>query len=200
MYNNNGTSDEGMKAFTYEQMINVCSENNCLEIIAQRAATIEQEAKDWKLTQAERRSLFKTVATALDKANYTTAYKVMVAYLNEFQSASDAEVATTEREANRCVFLGIKDPQVINFEELLDLKAVKQLQSKNTLLFDFLSLFAQSDVKTFKQQLGKFKGLMEQAGLAEEEVQLKKTYEQICSFQPRSFTYKELADTLDVSS
>lgn len=73
-----------MKAFTYEQIVEVCDKDNCLDIISDRAANIEKESKEWKLTQDERRSLYKTVANILDKNNYNSAYRVMLAYLKEF--------------------------------------------------------------------------------------------------------------------
>ena len=111
------------------------------------------------------------------------------------------ETATVEAEASRCVILAIKAPDVINFEELLELTAVKQLQSKNKDLFSFLNLFTQTSTKDFKKELGKHAALMKKEGLSEEEVQLKKTYERICSLptEKSNFKFSELAELLDVS-
>lgn len=40
-----------------------------------------------------------------------------------------------EQDARRCVILAIKSPAVINFEELLDLKAIKALESVSRLAY-----------------------------------------------------------------
>ena len=56
----------------------------------------------------------------------------MHAYLKLFKKKlSAAELTLTERDARRCVILAIKAVDVINFEELLDLQAIKQLTGTN---------------------------------------------------------------------
>jgi hypothetical protein len=61
------------------------------------------------------------------------AFKAMIAYLKLFQKCSDAELTAfnLEHEAQRCVLLGVKVPTVIDFADILQLKAVKALQGKN---------------------------------------------------------------------
>ena len=43
----------------------------------------------------------------------------------------------------------MKVPTVINFEEVLDLDAIKYLKGKKKEVFDFLSLFTSTDAKEF---------------------------------------------------
>lgn len=54
----------------------------------------------------------------------------MLAYLKLFQGSSQDELAKNkvEEDAKRCVILAIKVPTVINFEEVLDLDALKYLK------------------------------------------------------------------------
>lgn len=68
-------------------------------------------------------------------------------------------------------------------------------------MFEFLSFFTTTGSKDFKNQLSKFKALMDKEGLKEEEVLIKKSYEQICSLSTENsnFKYSELSNTLDVS-
>ena len=54
-----------------------------------------------------------------------------------------------EDDAKRCVLLAVKVPTVINFEEVLDLDAIKYLKGKKKEVFDFLSLFTSTDAKEF---------------------------------------------------
>jgi len=197
---NNVTTNHGMKAYTYEQLVLLCLKEGCLDIIVEQARNIDAESRQWNLTQEERNSLLKTVATVLDGEKDVGAFKVMQAYLRQFQKATDSQIATTEREASRCVVLAIKTHDVINIEEVLDLRAVKQLQSKNKDLFAFLNLFTNTDAKDFKQQLSKFSKLMENEGLQADEILVKKSYVQICSLSTENsnFKYTELSQLLNI--
>ena len=104
----------------------------------------------------------------------------MFAYLRLFE-AEDAALATTETDARRCVFLAIKAVDVINFAELVDLPAIKQLTKKHEKVFSLLNLLAQASAQEFKSKLGEFKSLMENEGLSEHELLIKKSYVQICT-------------------
>ena len=54
------------------------------------------------------------------------------AYLRQFEADKGTNMAAVESEARRCVILAIKVSNVINFEELLDLKSIKALESVST--------------------------------------------------------------------
>jgi hypothetical protein len=51
-----------------------------------------------------------------------------------FQGASEADLVKNkvEEQAKRCVILAVKVPTVINFEEVLDLDAIKHLKLVHT--------------------------------------------------------------------
>ena len=56
----------------------------------------------------------------------------MHAYLRLFKKQlSNKELGEIEADARRCVILAIKAVDVINFEELLELPAIKQMSGKN---------------------------------------------------------------------
>jgi len=54
------------------------------------------------------------------------------------------------------VILGVKVPTVIDFADILSLKAVKNLQGKNQQVFDFMSLFTKTDSKEFEGKVKQF--------------------------------------------
>lgn len=60
----------------------------------------------------------------------------MQAYLKLYEGANASELAANnvDEDAKRCVILAIKVPTVINFEEVLDLDAIKHLQGVRDLL------------------------------------------------------------------
>lgn len=52
----------GLKAYAVEQLVSLCAGEGCLEIMVNKARSVVADSKDWALTDAERRSLYKTVA------------------------------------------------------------------------------------------------------------------------------------------
>lgn len=125
----------------------------------------------------------------------------MHAYLRLFKKKLSAdELKLTERDARRCVILAIKAVDVINFEELLDLQAIKQLSGANEEVLNLLNLFTTTDAKGFEAQINKFAKLMKAEGLTKEELIVKKSYVQICSLSTdvTNFAYSDLAKLLNI--
>ena len=125
----------------------------------------------------------------------------MHAYLKLFKKQlSKEELTLTERDARRCVILAVKAVDVINFEELLDLQAIKQLTGTNKEVSSLLNIFTSTDAKGFEKELGKFKKLMKDEGLTKDELTIKKSYVQICSLstEKTNFAYTELAELLNI--
>jgi len=79
------------------------------------------------------------------------------------------------------VVLAIKVPSIINFEEVLSLKAIKYLEGKAKEVFDFMNTFTLESGNEFEQKLKTYENLMKQEGLDKEEVIRKKSYVRICS-------------------
>ena len=114
----------------------------------------------------------------LDKVGESShAFKVMHAYLKLYeQSESAANLAATEDDARRCVILAIKAVDVINFAELINLPAIKQLTQKHQKVFTLLNLFTEASCSEFKNQLSNYRDLMTSEGLTEQELIIKKSY------------------------
>ena len=140
LYNSVHTKS-GIKSFAFEKLIELCLRENCCDILVDRARQIVQESQDWNLTQDERRSLYQKVGRALDQLGESgPAFKVIFAYLKLYKQ-SDSSIAQTEDDARRCVILAIKAVDVINFAELEDLPAIKQLTQKHAKVFALLNMF-----------------------------------------------------------
>jgi hypothetical protein len=99
-------------------------------------------------------------------------------YLKLFKGASQDELTNSkiEEEAKRCVVLAVKVPTVINFDEVLELDAIKYLKDKKKEVFDFMTLFTQTDAKDFSSKIETFNKLISEENLTLEEVLKKKQY------------------------
>jgi hypothetical protein len=78
------------------------------------------------------------------------AFNAYFSLLKEYESANEAQIAELQPFAQRCLVLAIKSKNVINFEELLALKAVKVLATKEKELFELFNLFINTDARDFK--------------------------------------------------
>ena len=143
LYNSVHTNS-GIKSFAFEKLIDLCLRENCCDIVVERARRIVQESKDWTLTKEERRTLYQKVGRVLDQIGESgPAFKVIFACLKLYEQ-SDSEIASTEGDARRCVILAIKAVDVINFAELVELPAIKQLTQKHAKVFALLNMFTQA--------------------------------------------------------
>jgi len=68
----------------------------------------------------------------------------------------------------------VKVPTVIDFADILSLNAVKYLSGKDKEVFDFMSLFTQTDSKEFETKVKGFTKLMTEEKLDIEDVIHKK--------------------------
>lgn len=77
----------------------------------------------------------------LNSINSVAAFSVMMAFLKLFENSNDQELAANniENEAKRCVLLGVQVPTVIDFADILSLKAVKYLQG---VMFQYYNISA----------------------------------------------------------
>ena len=107
---------------------------------------------------------------------FSNAFNAYQLLLQEFESASEAEIASAQPMAHRCLILAIKSNRVLNFEEILALKAVKVLQTKEKELFEFFSLFIKTDAQDFKGQIQKYQKVMAAEQITIEEAINKKSY------------------------
>ena len=74
----------------------------------------------------------------------------------------------------RMVVNAIKAPKILNFEEILVLDMVKEIQTSNKELFAFIDLLVTKDMAGFKKQLASHKALMQQQKIDEALVVQKK--------------------------
>ena len=79
-----------MKAQVFKTLVDVCQQENQIEILIQRARAVEQESSSWNLNTEEKKDLYFSVAKSLDAVNDEGAFQIMHAYLRQFESEKSA--------------------------------------------------------------------------------------------------------------
>jgi len=160
----------GIKALIFVTLVELCSKCGCFEILSQRAHETEQESKQWgEMSVTERQMLYQRIAVVLDKeGDESGAFSLMHAHLRLFEKAGNSDLSDQSAAVRRCVILAVKANNIINFEELQDLKAVKTLKGSNQdqNVMDFLNLFTQTDALQFTKSLDKFADLMKKENIS----------------------------------
>ncbi len=65
LYNSVHTNT-GIKSFAFFKLVNLTVENDCFDIIADKAKTIVKDSASWNLSKEEKRELYQQVGRALD--------------------------------------------------------------------------------------------------------------------------------------
>jgi hypothetical protein len=185
-------------------MFKLCERNDQLKIIIENVKKIEEISSEWAMSVDERRELYRECAVTLDKHDEpVAAFRVMIAFLKLYEKSTEAELVSQkiEQQAKRCVVLGVKVPTVIDFNDILQLTAVKHLQGRDKEVFDFMSLFTSTDSKEFEGKVKGFAKLMAEEKLDMEDVIRKKQYIQICSLklENSNHAYSDLATILNIT-
>jgi len=60
----------------------------------------------------------------------------------------------------------IRAPEIINFEEILLIDAVKDLQKSAKALYSLVELYIQKDIKVFKKEIEKMKKLLKEKDIS----------------------------------
>lgn len=154
------SSETSLKSQVFISMMLFLSEHGQLEqVMITQVRQVHELSADWKITKEERKNLYFTAAQVLEKANdFTGAFKV---YYETFRLIDDKESDKVKSEAERLIIAAIKSPEVINFKEIMQIKAVQDLKKSAKQLFEFLEAFLNKDIAAFRKDLGKMKQLME---------------------------------------
>lgn len=138
----------GLKADTFVALMELCNRIDRLDIMIQKCRSIERDSANWTLTPEQRRALYAAVGRVLDSNNDEATFHVNKAYIKLFTKAQmNKEV---EAAARRTVILALKNTSFINFEELLEVEAIKAIAGSHKDVFDLLTSFTNTDAKDFK--------------------------------------------------
>ena len=198
-------TDTSLKSIVFLSMVEFLQKHKQLPgVMIEPVRNIHVESQEWYLTKEERIDLYVKCAQALERENDSAgAFKV---YFQAFKlintlHAKEAKKMTTQAE--QFVIAALKSPEVINFEEIMLLNAVKELKQSSQKIFNLVNAVTSAEIKAFTKELDSYKALLEQHKITRDMLLEKKRFITICSMDFESsagnvMTFKELANILNL--
>jgi hypothetical protein len=111
-------------------MVNFCHKEGVLSCMVSNVRKIAEISEEWRLKEESRKALYKCCFNALIglKGESQGSFDVVMALLKMYEKSSDDEMdADVESLAHNSIVLAIRLPSVVNFEEIMEINALKFL-------------------------------------------------------------------------
>jgi len=172
------------------------------EVILSHFKDIEKRIAEWGVNVNQTRELYKKIRDIYKQTHKSNeAHKWTVQYLNLFDNEANSEETTNE--AVNAALEAIRLPDLFQFDSLLDVQAIKQLEkhSKHAKLFQLLTIFVRDNLDTYKSFIHANSGLVQQLGLDEEEAVKKMKYLSLVSLASvqHEISYTTIAKALQIN-
>lgn len=170
------------------------------EVIITHFKDIEKRIAEWGLDANRTRELYKKIRDIYKQSHKNNeAHKWTIQYLNLLDNNSNSE----ENEAVNAALEAIRLPDLFQFDSLLDVQAIKQLEKhpKHAKLFQLLTIFVRDNLDTFKSFINANTGLLHQLGIDEEEATKKMRYLSLASLASvqHEIAYTTIAKALQIN-
>jgi len=160
---------------------------------------LNSRIKQWGANTDQIRTVYKLIRdTFRDNGRSIEAYHWSVKFLSTF----DGPDATQLHEAAGAVLEAIKQPDLLQFDVLLDLILVKQLETSkdHTKLYQLLKIFVSEHFESYKSFVGQNADYLKSVGLKEEECTFKMRLLSLATLGAASqeVSYSLIAKTLQI--
>ncbi|KAL8432847.1 hypothetical protein Efla_007690 [Eimeria flavescens] len=183
-------------------LLEYAAETNLFHLLLPYVKYINEWAKDWNLGPAARRQVYLILANELKKlGKLEEAYEYLKRHVQYFQGESEEVLAdgATVSAAVELVEDAIKMPDVLYFDSLLDLNAVRMLhKTEHAGLFRLLEIFCRDGPKELEELHAAQPALLDTYGLKYESCLKKLRLLSVASVVARKkdIGFKQLSDSL----
>jgi translation initiation factor 3 subunit M len=169
------------------------------EILLHHFKDIERRVAEWGIDQATVRALYKRIRDVHKLAHHSAeAHKWTVKYLSTFQGSSEEQTT----EAVNAALDAIRSTDLYQFDDLLDVPSIKQLEKdpKHAKLYQLLTIFVGENFDSFKAFTNANPDYLKQLGLNEEDSARKIKYLSLASLGSlnHELPYATIAKTLQI--
>ncbi|CAG8452583.1 6778_t:CDS:2 [Paraglomus occultum] len=147
-------------------VLTIAAKNDEIDTILPQLPRLDVWVKEWAITKQQERELYLIISDNLKEAGEAKeSYDFLLKYLATFNGSdnyTEAKIAAT-----RALTEAIQLPEILSFENLVELDAVKTLKDEK--LFELLKIFLGSTLKEYKTFTEQNPGLVEKLGLSNED-------------------------------
>jgi translation initiation factor 3 subunit M len=150
----------------FSRIISYAASSKHPEVVFPHFKDIDQKVSDWGIDEKQTQDLYKQIRDLYKQSNKSPeAQKWTIKYLTNIKGSAD-EVAS---EAANAVLEAIRTPDLYQFDGLLDVVAIKQLEkdAKHARLHQLLSIYVSESLDSFKAFTTTNAGYLQQLGLDE---------------------------------
>lgn len=152
----------------YIAIINYSAKNDYMNIIITHMVHLDLWMKTWGVDVEQKRNLFMVLRDALIKTGYSMeAYECVFKYLFTFENADDNSLNSIKDKAREAIKEAISNEDIFNFEELLRLRAIQNINSEKC--FDFAKVFLSGDVNSYREFVKNNSNIFNELSLNEED-------------------------------
>lgn len=149
-------------------LFTIASKTNKLSLLLQQLSQIQRWIDTPNTLSIEnRRNLLLFISDSLKTKYLEESHKILVKYLQTFDNSSAAELDAAKTGAIQAIVNVIRIPSIMLMDDLLNLKAVKEL--KDSAMMELLHIYLDSGVREYITFYEKNKGHLEKNGLSHEQ-------------------------------
>jgi translation initiation factor 3 subunit M len=145
-------SDSISRYEVFMSILQYALDSNNTEVVIPHFKNIDEWIKTWATNTEQTRKIYRLVSHILQVSNKSLqAYHTLIKYLRTFESTDEEALVSAKEAGVRAASQAIKLSEVNQFDELLEIPAIKQLQSDpvHSKLYELLQLFAHEKLESF---------------------------------------------------
>ncbi|EST06068.1 Proteasome component (PCI) domain protein [Kalmanozyma brasiliensis GHG001] len=141
-----------LRLSVFNALLSLAAANDDLDYLTSSLTALPQWLAQWDVSESDKASCLEAVAKALESAEKESgqtskAYQFLLLHLRYISTLPDN--ASSKEAAERTVAAALRLPKLYEFEELLHIKAVLDLKSSSTAVFDLLKIFVGGSTADF---------------------------------------------------
>eukprot|EP00002_Diphylleia_rotans_P033108 TRINITY_DN7008_c0_g1_i1.p1 TRINITY_DN7008_c0_g1~~TRINITY_DN7008_c0_g1_i1.p1 ORF type:complete len:389 (+),score=103.78 TRINITY_DN7008_c0_g1_i1:102-1268(+) len=133
------------------RIVQYAGQTGSMHLFKPQISEIDAWVASWNISTEQSRTLLKTFAEQLFAVDSLKAdgFDLYVKYLQTFQDADAATLLNVKEDATQLLRHAISTPSIFQMENLLDLKAVQQLQKEK--IYELFSIFVNESIDVYNK-------------------------------------------------
>ncbi len=193
-----------LRCTIFNALLNLASANDDLDYLTSSLKALPQWLAQWEVSEADKAACLENVAKALEGAEKehgqtSKAYQFLLLHLRYI---SNNQSTNSKDAAERTVAAALRLPKLYEFEDLLHIQAVLELNGKSS-IFDLLKIFVGGSAKDFQSWSSSNNAELSRLGLSSDDLLHKirlLDLADLCALSISSdVPYSSIASTLGIS-